>query len=443
MTIRFLVKKSVPKKKSKTTGILATVYVRLKDGTMVDQTVKTPVLVNPLWWDAKREILSESACCGQKEIITVNEEILKVRMYLSSTYVIDKIGGKVMADWLKTKVSELYRKSGSSEEHLSETFRMFISDHSVSPSRKRQYQSLLRTLQRYEVYVRNSKNTSATHYIYIREINQDSLRHLWEFIRHEGDIYSLHPEYFTGIAVKAISQRSPNTVADLFKKLRAFFNWCESTGRIADSPLRNFRIESELYGTPIYLTPDEVNKVIKHNFNRSPHLARQRDVFVFQCNVGCRVGDLVRFRKTDVVNGEITYIPEKTKGDRVQSVTVPLNAIAKTIVNRYAEDGKSALLPFITPQKYNAAIKQVLEKAGITRMVVTLDPVTRSEKKVRICDIGSSHMARRTFAGNLYKKVKDPALVASLTGHKEGSKAFARYRAIDDDMKRELVGMLE
>jgi hypothetical protein len=52
-------------------------------------------------------------------------------------------------------------------------------------------------------------------------------------------------------------------------------------------------------------------------------------------------------------------------------------------------------------------------------------------------------MARRTFVGNLYKKVKDPNLVGSLSGHKEGSKAFARYREIDDDIKKELVNMIE
>jgi len=43
----------------------------------------------------------------------------------------------------------------------------------------------------------------------------------------------------------------------------------------------------------------------------------------------------------------------------------------------------------------------------------------------------------------LYKKVKDPNLVGSLSGHKEGSKAFARYREIDDDIKKELVNMIE
>ena len=40
-------------------------------------------------------------------------------------------------------------------------------------------------------------------------------------------------------------------------------------------------------------------------------------------------------------------------------------------------------------------------------------------------------MARRTFIGDIYIKVKDLNLVASLTGHTEGSKAFCRYRDID------------
>lgn len=58
-------------------------------------------------------------------------------------------------------------------------------------------------------------------------------------------------------------------------------------------------------------------------------------------------------------------------------------------------------------------------------------------------EITSSHLARRTFVGNLYKQVKDPNLVGSLSGHKEGSKAFARYREIDDEMKKELVDLLQ
>ena len=56
---------------------------------------------------------------------------------------------------------------------------------------------------------------------------------------------------------------------------------------------------------------------------------------------------------------------------------------------------------------------------------------TTSEQEIRpLNEVASSHLARRCFAG-------------ALSGHKEGSRAFARYREIDEDMKRDLVSMLE
>ena len=66
-------------------------------------------------------------------------------------------------------------------------------------------------------------------------------------------------------------------------------------------------------------------------------------------------------------------------------------------------------------------------------MVTVLDSATGKEIKQPINEIASSHMARRTFIGNLYRRVKDPNLIGKLSGHVEGSKAFARYRDIDKE----------
>lgn len=69
--------------------------------------------------------------------------------------------------------------------------------------------------------------------------------------------------------------------------------------------------------------------------------------------------------------------------------------------------------------------------------------MTRESEMKPLCDVATTHTARKTFIGNLYKKVKDPSLVASLSGHTDGSRAFARYREIDMEMKRELVEMID
>lgn len=48
----------------------------------------------------------------------------------------------------------------------------------------------------------------------------------------------------------------------------------------------------ERYASPIYLTLDDVQRIYNTDLLSFPHLAVQRDIFVFQCNVGCRIGDL-------------------------------------------------------------------------------------------------------------------------------------------------------
>ena len=159
--------------------------------------------------------------------------------------------------------------------------------------------------------------------------------------------------------------------------------------------------------------------------------------------IGCRVSDLYRLTKRNIVNGAIEYIPKKTREGNPVTDRVPLNSKAKTILARYKDYGGAKLFPFISEQKYNVAIKRIFQEVGVDRIVTILDPLTHDEVKRPIYEVASSHLARRTFIGNIYKKVKDPNLVSALSGHKEGSKAFRRYRDIDEDMKKDLVKLLD
>lgn len=40
-------------------------------------------------------------------------------------------------------------------------------------------------------------------------------------------------------------------------------------------------------------------------------LENQRDIFIFQSLIGCRVGDLYKMTKDNVINNAIEYIPRK------------------------------------------------------------------------------------------------------------------------------------
>lgn len=155
------------------------------------------------------------------------------------------------------------------------------------------------------------------------------------------------------------------------------------------------------------------------------------------------MSDLTRLKKANV-NGEVvSYVAEKTKKERTEVIRVPLNSCASDILARYAGLPGDELLPFISPQRYNDAIKEMCRLAGIDRKVMIINRATGENEMRSICELASRHMARRTFIGNLYKKVKDASVAGSLSGHKKGSRSFARYREIDDDIKQELVSLLD
>ena len=85
----------------------------------------------------------------------------------------------------------------------------------------------------------------------------------------------------------------------------------------------------------------------------------------------------------------------------------------------------------------------MFQLAGLTRNVTVLNTITRRDEQQPLNKVASSHIARRTFVGNLYAKVQDPNIVGSLSGHVEGSRAFARYRKIDDEIKTDLINSIE
>jgi integrase len=199
-----------------------------------------------------------------------------------------------------------------------------------------------------------------------------------------------------------------------------------------------YKLPEEVYGKPIYITDAERDLIFKANLE-DERLKWVRDVFIFQCHVGARIGDLLKFTKSNVNDVSLSYIARKTKDKKPVTISIPLTEVAKEIISRYdLPDGR--LLPFRSSIKYNEYLKELFEKVELTRIVTRPNPTTREPENVRICDIAISHMARRTFIGNKYGKVSDGVLV-SMTGHVNDSRALSRYYDVSDDLKRKALGI--
>ena len=449
MVIKFYTRETSKEKKGASSPKQVPMYVLVRDGRLFREALSTDLKLVPAMWDEDKQTVKARYVCNEEEKTRVQNEVNTLRTYLQNAYNNDKARGLIQKGWLEKALNEykdtpVVMKKVKRYVPFEKYFDDFLKSRNLSPARTKQYEVIKRTILRYEVF-RQSRPGDESYRFDVLSVNKETIEDLYSFIEKESEYYEQYPELYEKIPVKKVppKPRSKNTMRDLMKKITAFFNWCKETNLIKETPMKGFKIDGELYGTPTYLTKEEMETVSTMDLSQWPDYAVQRDIFIFQCCVGCRVSDMMRLKKGDVVNGAIEYIPRKTISENPRTVVVPLNNTALTIVKRYKDKPGDRLLPFILPQSYNEAIRYVLRICGINRMVTIIDPLTRTEVKKPLCDIASSHLARRTFTAILYKNVKDQNMVASLTGHAEGSRAFARYRDIDREMKNDLVKLLD
>lgn len=336
----------------------------------------------------------------------------------------------------------------SSDKTFFGLFDSYLENVKFSYVREKNFHVLERALKRYELFIRQTEESDFK--IEIDTIDKDFIEDFESYLRNEHTLVDEMPAIFKKFPMNTDTKRfhkplprGNNTICSLFNKFKAFYHWCNDQGFTKNYPFSGCKIKPEKYGTPYYLTLEERNQIADFDLSDHKELEIQRDIFIFQCCVGCRVSDLVKMTGKSIIKEAIEYIPHKTKDERPNVVRVPLNSRSKLLVEKYKKGDDDKLFPFISFQKYNEDIKKIFKICGVTRMVTVLNSVTGEEEKKPIDEVASSHMARRTFIGNLYKKIKDPNLICPLSGHTNGSKAFSRYREIDEDMKKEIVSLID
>ncbi|MBR6978648.1 MAG: phage integrase SAM-like domain-containing protein [Prevotella sp.] len=388
------------------------------------------------------------------------------------------------SEWLKIIIEEFNHPGKEAVKETPKTFYELAEDYITKPHGKRTeplaesharvYRVLVRVAARYEGFVNATDRTRRTwSWNDLENITKEDVEDFFDYIRHEAEIAEDHPELFKkllenypastkpGRRHDKIEKRGGNTACKMKSRFKAIFNHFYEQGLMKNRPFDGVTIGTAKLGTPVYITIDERNKIAETNLEKVwegmskeerknaimplKTIIEQRDIFIFQCFIGCRVGDLLKLTKRNIDNGILTYSPHKTKDagrDQVQA-RIPLHEKALALVEKYkGVDEKGRLFPFLTAQRYNDCIKAIFRMTGITRMVEVRNALTGENEFVSIADIASSHLARRTFIGNAYFKVQDPNLIGKMSGHVEGSKAFSRYRKIEDETLRNVIDLI-
>ncbi|HJI19300.1 MULTISPECIES: site-specific integrase [Alistipes] len=447
------------------------IYMRIYVSKENRIRIATGIWVDAKRWGKKNEINIPNIPGEEQKILLEKKDKLKVLTeYVEKAVQLTEDKSTIDKPYLEKLIRKFHKPSKAKREFEKSFFEVidtYLAAHKLSENRLKNFRVLIRCLHRFDLYKKKSGGRGFT--LSFANLTPELLRQIEDFLLDEKSVFLQYPEiyeqfpYSAKVAVKTPKRKRPptldeegnevpkgmpqprgqNTVSDMLTRFRAFILWAIDNGYTANNPFKHFTIGEIVYGTPIYISNEERNQLLEADLSDDKELETQRDIFVFQCLVGCRVSDLYKMTYRSIINDAVEYIPRKTKEDRPITVRVPLNDTARRLIAKYQDYDSESLFPFNTEQHYNRKIKEAFRRAGLDRIVTVLDQQTRQEVQKPLYEVASSHMARRTFIGNIYKKVKDPNLVGALSGHKEGSKAFARYRTIDDDMKKELIGFLD
>lgn len=229
------------------------------------------------------------------------------------------------------------------------------------------------------------------------------------------------------------------TIAKNLSFIRWFLNWAALNGYYDGNAHNTFR--PKLKGIDgnskeiIYLTQEEIKLLENHQFETGQIALEQvRDVFLFCCFTGLRYSDVAKLRKTDVKDGYIDVVTQKT----ADGLRIELNRHSQAILDKYKDKAlpHDLALPVICNQKMNAHLKTLGQLCGIDEPVriVYFTGNVRHEDIFPKWELLTTHCGRRTFVVTALQLGIPSEVIMKWTGHSD-FEAMKPYVKIVDELK--------
>ena len=160
-----------------------------------------------------------------------------------------------------------------------------------------------------------------------------------------------------------------------------------------------------------------------------------RDLFVLQCLVGQRVGDMQKFFNGDNEKDEeedtISIIQQKTKARAI----IPLTPLAKEIISKY----QNTELKYYKPSNsnLNAELRIIVEEAGLNTPITFED---KDGKQVKpLFELVHTHTARHTFITIMCRRDIPKETIIIATGHEDTKMIDKVYSHLSNKDKAQKV----
>jgi len=361
-----------------------------------------------LWNEQKQEVRNKTEAIDRE---LINDSLSKLKTKIHSIYnelVANQV--TVTNEILRSRLENNNQKTIARDISLQDFLSQFIEEAPTKKIWKNSSLSVLkeRTIKQYVTALNKIKAFDTKHGFKIQMKNLNQSFHT-DLIHYLSDNEMLSDE----------------TVGTVMKNIK-------SVARVAQTQrylVHQFVLSPAFYqpkgdSTYVYLTIDEIRLVYQYDFSDNPRLDRVRDLFIVGLWTGQRISDLRNLSRQNIHDDFIEIQAQVKTGN---SVIIPIHPMVQQIIDKY--DGEFP--PVISDQKFNAYVKELCKKVGITSSTFGTKRI-QTEKGQRIVsntfpkyELISSHTCRRSFATNHYGKLPTPTIMG-ITGHKSES-AFLKY----------------
>ena len=395
-TIKFIVK---------STSETASIYVRFKEGRLIDVTAKTNYIVNGNNWTTKNNGQPKTL----KDVRTkqLDTDLKKLSVDLLNHYNDTHNKIEINTQWLKDFINPPQQVAEITNKLIP-----FIDYYNESKAKDIKSGTLKRNKSTRNLILKFQTHSKSE--FIIKDIDTNFIMKFEQYCIKES--YSLN---YIARAVKYLKTICFN----------ARVNDIEISSKVDLIKPKMEKVDK------IYLTSEELEIIANKTFD-TDSLNNARDWLIISCETGQRVSDFMRFTKDWIRIENKKSLIEFTQVKTNKIMTVPLSKKVLAILKN-----RKGNFPYsISDQKYNDYIKDVCKIAEINEKVkgsiieVNKDKVKRKKSGIyEKWELVSSHIGRRSFATNNYGKIPTSLLI-SATGHST-EKMFLEYIGKSDTQK--------
>jgi site-specific recombinase XerD len=307
---------------------------------------------------------------GRNQLCDVyNETLIDIRAEINRIYNDLRRRGKAISP---TVIKGMYTGELSEQATLQKAMSSYIFLRQQEPGLSESTISNFgRQMKNVLIYLVHSKQTN----ILCSDVKIKFLKNLDNFLRNDRR----HSQVYTNRMIGFVK-----TVMDY----AVFCEWIEY------NPLHSYKYRRPERKKKIYLTQDELNRLIDFEFE-SWRMAQVRDLFVFQCFTGLAYAELMRFERSWLglgVDGRQWIFTDRQKVHG-SNCEIPLFDTARRLLEQWQYS-----IPQLDNQQYNRALKQVAFMCGIDKHL-------------------TSHVGRKTFGNILQENGVSIESISGMYGH--------------------------